>query len=395
MKFDLGHIKKLVVVHAVLKGNAAVFHYLTLKKVKDEIQFLAQGEGFSDLDDLLKKTGKNLPVVLHFSGKGILNKKAIKQENFHHSILLNANIDAFYFTDYLEEKYAFSSVIRKDVVGGYLTRFAENDVHIISISSGPFHAALLGEIINKPNLVVMATKLSLKADSILDFSKIAAGEEIEQRYILLGNERIPNNLIPCAAAGAAFFNPNPKVVFPENETVFTTNFEEAKQKNIFTRFGMGMLFFFLVLLFTNYMYLGHLNQVVMDNEVYLSEYNEQLANIADLEDEKNRKEKLLQSSGLLNKNFLSFYLMEIANSVPNEIIFDEIVLRPLKEEIKQRKKIAFEEHLVLVNGRAETSHELSKWIEKMEEKEWLSKVDILRYEYLKNEGVFELEMIVY
>ena len=157
---------------------------------------------------------------------------------------------------------------------------------------------------------------------------------------------------------------------------------------------MAIMLFFLTILTLNYFYLNHLNQVVLDNSFYLSEYDAQLAEIADLNEEVQRKENLLQSSGLLNKNFLSFYLMEIANSVSKEIIFDEIVLRPLKDEIKPRKKIAFEEHLLLVNGRAKTSHILSRWIEKIEQYEWLSKVDILSYDYVHNEGVFELEIIV-
>ena len=156
-----------------------------------------------------------------------------------------------------------------------------------------------------------------------------------------------------------------------------------------------MMLFFLCALFANYLYLGHLNEVSMENLVYLDAYNEQLTEIADLEDEKERKEKLLQSSGLLNRNFLSYYLMELSNSVPDQITFDGIVLRPLKEEIKERKKIAFDEHLLLVTGRSQTSHILSRWIENLEEEEWLDKVDILDYTYIRNEGYFELEMVVF
>jgi hypothetical protein len=303
-------------------------------------------------------------------------------------------LDAFYFSDYIEKQQVFSSVIRKDVVDGYVQRFTEKKCQVISISSGPFHAAILNAVLQKEAYTISNTTLEFDANLLTDFHKITA-EENETHSIMLGGETIPNKLIVCAATGAAFFNPSEQLVYPNNEGIFVATKEEAKQKNIFARFGMGMMFFFLLLLFANQLYLRHLNQEVIDNSVYLMEYDEQLTLIADLEDEKNRKEKLLQSSGLLNKNFLSFYLMEIANSVPAEITFDEIVLRPLKEEIKQRKKIAFEEHLVMVNGRSKTSHILSQWIEEVEQKEWLSKVDILSYDYEKNEGVFELEMLVY
>lgn len=394
MDFDLGHIKKINVIHIALDGDRATYHYMSLKQAKGEIDFVARGERISDLDELIKATSNRHPFLLHFSGKGILNRKAVHQENYHHSILLNGNLDAFYFSDYIEGQQVFSSVIRKDVVDNYVHQFTEKKCQVISVSSGPFFAAILNSVLKKETLKIGHTELHFQQDNLTDFNKIKTEDNLPQS-ILLGGENLPNALIVCAAVGAAFFNPNEQFVFPTNDTIFLENKEEAKQKNIFVRFGMGMMLFFLLLLFANHLYLGHLNQVVVDNSVYLMEYDEQLTLIADLEDEKKRKEKLLQSSGLLNKNFLSFYLMEIANSVPAEITFDEIVVRPLKEEIKQRKKIAFEEHLVFVNGRSKTSYILSQWIEDVEQKEWLSTVDILSYDYEKNEGVFELEMIVY
>lgn len=394
MQFDLGHIRKIIVVHIALDGARVTYHFMSLKQSKGEIDFVEKGERISDLDALIKTTSNRFPFLLHFTGKGILNRKAVLQDNYHHSILLNGNLDAFYFSDYIEGQQVYSSVIRKDVVDDYVRQFTEKKCQVISISSGPFHTAVLNGVLNKETLSIANTELQFNKNLLVGFNKIKADEN-ESLSILLGGESIPNKLIVCAAAGAAFFNPNEQLVFPVNDIVFIENKEEAKQKNIFVRFGMGMMVFFLLLLFSNHLYLGHLNQVVTDNSVYLMAYDEQLNLIADLEDEKRRKEKLLQSSGLLNKNFLSFYLMEIANSVPADITLDEIVLRPLKEEIKQRKKIAFEEHLVMVNGRSKTSHTLSKWIEAIEQKEWISKVDILSYDYEKNEGVFELEMIVY
>lgn len=402
MKFDIGHINKIAVVNIVLNGDEQRFHYLILKKVKNEINFVKKAERILDFEVLVKAVA-NLPVLVHFTGKGILNRKAVRQENYRHSILLNANMDAFYFSDYLEDKTVFSSVIRKDTVDGFVASFAAQKVQVISISSGPFHAAMLHELIqSKPGMPL--DKVSVEDISLVfsngiltDFGRVSDETEVGFQSVMLGDERISHHLLPCAAAGAAFFNPPlaNKVVFPENEPVFAVNLEEARQRNVFLRFGMGMMFFFLLILSANYFYLGHLNQVVADNAVFLMEYDEQLNQIADLEEEKDRKEKLLQSSGLLNKNFLSFYLMEIANSVPKDISFDEIIVRPLQEEIKDRKKIAFEEHLVLINGRARSSHVLSLWIEELEQADWLAKVDILRYDFVKNEGVFELEMMVY
>ncbi len=394
MNFDLGKIKRVHVIHVELGENANRYHFLTLKMAKSEIVFVKKGEAFLHIEDALKAMKANLPILLHFSGKGILNRKTNQHENYRHSILLNANSDNFYFSDYFEQGEVYSSVIRKDVVEEVIKSLEEKKRIVISFSSGPFFATILNKVLDKSDFTVDGHTLHFQQQKLVGFTKLTDLYANTLDTILLGDERLNLRLISCAATGAAFFNPSDQFVFPNYDRIFVQNLEEAKQKNIFTRFGTAVMLFFLVLLFSNYVYVGFLNQQVTENSIFLAEYDETLTQIVDLEEEKDRKEKLLQSSGLLNKNFLSYYLMELGNSIPSTISFDQIIVRPLTDEIKQRKKIAFEEHLILLNGRTTSSHVLSRWIQELEEKPWLEKVDILGYEYANSQGIFELEMVV-
>ncbi|MCC7453421.1 MAG: hypothetical protein IT222_04580 [Crocinitomix sp.] len=395
MNFDLGKIARVHVVHVELGENANRFHFLTLRKTKGEIVILKKGEGFLHLEDALKAMKANHPILLHFSGKGILNRKTSHHENYRHSILLNGNSDNFYFSDYFEQGEVFSSVIRKDVVEEVIQNLEEKKRIVISFSSGPFFASILNKVLDKSQLTVDGHTLQFQKQKLVDFTKLADPHANLTETVVLGDERVNIRLMSCAAIGAALFNPTDQLVFPSLDKIFVQNYEEAKQKNIFIRFGTAVMLFFLVLLFGNYMYVGYLNAQVSENAIFLTEFDETLTQIVDLEEEKDRKEKLLQSSGLLNKNFLSYYLMELGNSIPTTISFDQIIVRPLTDEIKQRKKIAFEEHLILINGRTTSSHVLSRWIQELEEKPWLEKVDILSYEYANSQGIFELEMMVF
>lgn len=394
MQFDLGYINKITVVNVNLNGNNPTYSFVTLKQKKDEIDFVQTGERIHDLKELIKAASNKHPFLLHFSGKGILNRKTKRVENYRHNVLLNANMNSFYFTDYLTDSTVFSSVIRKDVVQDIVQDFKNEKCQVISVSSGPFVGAFLNEILDKETLIADEFELIFEKNEFVDFSKLNAEDQIQNTFVNLGEQRVSKTQLCPVSIGATFFNPTENIVLPEDENIFLTNRDEAKQKNIFARFGMIMMVFFLVALFSNFVYLGQLNQQIMEEESYLAEFQDQLGEITRLEDERNRKERLLKSSGLLNRNFLSFYLMELGNSIPKEIVFDEIIIRPLKKEIKQRRKIEFREHLILLNGRSKTSNILSNWIEEIEEFEWLTKVDILDYSYLKNEGVFELEMIV-
>jgi len=86
--------------------------------------------------------------------------------------------------------------------------------------------------------------------------------------------------------------------------------------------------------------------------------------------------------------------MELSHSVPAEITFESINVRPLISEIKKKQKIEFYDHLIQVSGRSKTSDLLSRWIDELKKEEWLSKVDIMDYTYAKNTGNFKLEIVV-
>lgn len=390
MKFDLGHINKVAAVSVHLDGDRTHYNYLILKKAKGEIEFGKSGKRIPDLKALHKEITNRIPVLLHFTGKGILNRSVKKEENYRHSILLNANLEDFYFTDYLEADTVFSSVVRKSQVDEIVDLFNAEKVQVISISSGPFLPASLAEFISKEEFIVNQSLLKFDDNTLVSFSKTD-----ERGSISLGNDRFDHEMILCVGSGAQFFNSSDKIVLPESEEIFKTNFEEARQKNVFFRFAMGMMIFFLSILTANYFYLDYLNNQIVENYGELIEFEDQLAQLSLLEDERGRKEKLLQSSGLLNRNFLSFYLMKLSNSVPKNITFDEIVVRPLEDEIKKRQKIEFADHLILVSGQSKTSDVLSKWIDELKEEKWLAKVDIIDYTYIKNIGNFELEIEIY
>lgn len=392
MQFDLGYINKVAVVHVQMNGDNHQYHCALLKKVRGEINFQKKWEKIDSPEMLVKKTGKQVPLLLHFTGKGVLNRQVKYQDNYRHTILMNASINSFYFTDYIHENEVYASVLRRDVVEEIIQSFKNLQTEVISISSGPFILTRLGEIFDNDTINLSGVNLTFENGQLQSFKK---GALDRLPPVMVGEETISNPLMPCAALGAQFFFPSDEFVFPENESVFTTGLEEARQRNIFMRFGFGVMVVFLIALTANYFYLDQLYQEENENQAYLDNYGEQMTQLSNLKAEKIRKEKLLQSSGLLNKYFLSFYLMELGNDVPREIGFDQIVLRPMIDDIKPRHKLEFDDRTVFVSGHSESSHDLSQWIEDLEQEDWLAKVDILSYEYQKGEGIFELELIVF
>ncbi|MBI3133505.1 MAG: hypothetical protein HYZ14_02410 [Bacteroidetes bacterium] len=390
MKLDLGNINQLVCVTVQLNGDKTLFHYIMMKKTRGEITFGKMNKRIGSVEELVKEVSFRHPVLLHFTGKGILNRKIRREENYRHAILLNAQLDDFYFTDYLEEKTAYCSVIRRNTVHELLAEFAKHRLNVVGISSGPFVSVPLVPFFDKSSFVIDDIALTVEKDKVVSFEK----REDPAGSINIGADRIDYDVLGSVALGANYFNPSDRVMLSVDSPVFMTNLEEARQKNIFFRFGKMLMIFFLTLLAANYFYLGHLNTKIEENFVVLSEFEDQLAMLSTLEEEKDRKENLLRSSGLLNRQFLSFYLMELSHSVPSEITFETITVRPLISEIKKKQKIEFYDHLIQISGRSKTSDLLSRWIDELKKEEWLSKVDIVDYTYARNAGNFKLEIVV-
>jgi hypothetical protein len=391
MTIDIGTITTLSCITVHLEGERIIFHSIILKKSKGEISLGKTKKSMLTVKELVKEIGTRHPVLLHFSGRGILNRKIRREENYRHSILLNARLDDFYFTDYLQDKEVFSSVIRKNVVEEVHSEFSRQKLHVIGISSGPFITVPFAGFFDKPAYVVDDMILLVEKGKVVTFEKA----EHPIGHVMLGADRLDSELLGAVTLGAQFFNPSDQLMLSDKEPGFLVNLLEAKQKNIFFRFGMAMMLFFLFLLTSNYLYLGHINAQIGVNYGVLAGYEDQLADLTALEEEKNRKENLLRSSGLLSNRFLSFYLAEISNTVPRDISFHSLTVRPLVNEIKKKQKIEFYDRLIRLSGKSKSSEILSQWIEELKQEDWLSKVDILEYSYEKNAGNFELELIVF
>lgn len=388
MKFDLGHINKIVVLKILMKDEEYDYSLQVLKLKKGEIKLDAFIPDIPDEKTLFKKLKNKGPVLLHFQGKGVLNRTVQNEPGYRDHLLMSGNTDDFYFTDILKEGKVHCSIIRKDIPDELLKKLKEKEFHVVQITSGILVVGILKQYLNKEIIGFGDFALDLEKDwkIIKEPTRISSIE--------LEGEQVQAHQLESIAAGTLFFTKPENVQLSEQEEVYTVNYEEARQKNIFNRFGFSLMVVFLLVISANYMYLGQLNQEISLNYIRLSEFEEQLTRLAELEEEKDRKEKLLRTSGLLNHHFLSFYLAELGNHLPYNLRFDEFVVRPLIDDIKNKHKVEFQDQLIRIKGRSENSQVLSEWIEKIKQDDWILSVEILNYSYEKDEGNFELEIVV-
>jgi Tfp pilus assembly protein PilN len=167
-----------------------------------------------------------------------------------------------------------------------------------------------------------------------------------------------------------------QAILPE---AFAESKAKFKEQNTFERLGIGILAFFLLSLSANYFYVNHLNQIAAEKELELSSYGQQLSLIDRLNQEKNRKIQLFESSGLQSNEFISFYLDELGKSVPSTITLTVLETFPLKEGLKPRKKVEIDRETIAISGLCNTSKTLDDWMEKMERFSWIKSVELINY----------------
>lgn len=391
MKFNFGNIKKVASISVYLNGDGLRFDALILKFVKGEIEIQEEYNDLNTIEELTSKIGVQLPYVLNFNGKGVLNRKVDNSENKYQSILLNSNATDFYFTEYGLENNYYISVVRRSVVKQVVADIEAFKGCVINVSSGPFLLAGISQYIGKPSYTLHDYVLTFEKDKLIGFKKEVGNEK---QWYLVGKQNIRGESLSALSNGVQFFNSAPEFILPNDPPIFEKNYEEAKQKVIFKQFGFFMLVFFLVLLLGNYLYLGHLNKTVQSNAFLLAEYTEDFAKINELEEEKTRKEILLRTSGVLTKKYISFYLVEIAKSVPKEVVFNQLTVKPVKKEIKDKHKIEIDNQLILVNGISKSSSHLSDWISDLKKIDWINKVEIVDYEYAGGNGEFAIRIVI-
>lgn len=339
------------------------------------------GFEFSSLPEVIKSISKSLPIVLHLHGKGILNKTVKNKPNYRQSALLNSNEEDFYFYEYSTKENVFISVIRKEVLNDKIIELKNHHFYVVESFFGPFLLESNDLLPNQPTSIQFdKIQLDFKNKILVKSSKPSedstalslSGKQLEKAYA----EMAAKNYYDKLKSGNL------------NTNLFH---KDQKLKILFNRLAIFVLSFFLILLSSNYVWLNELNKEVADKNSKLAEHQEALDQINQLKEEKKRKLKLLNTSGILNSNFISFYLDEIAASIPTSISLSSMDVYPIRNNIKANKQIKIDDHFIIIEGKTERSQPFNEWIQDLTTNSWIEKIEIQNY-IKKKRGQYEFEI---
>ncbi len=366
---------KFVSIEVRLYEDAKEYRVVEIERKDNNLSILSS-RTIQDFDSLVNGLSKNLPILLSFTGNGIISKKVERTPNYRSKLLFNANADDFYWYELVQSEYVYASVIRNSIIEDRLDQFSKQQLFIVDVSVGPFVLSSLKPLLEKTSLLYSKDyKLQFDKDDLIQFDKFT--HEDDDVFYQIGEEKISfDDVVPFASLLNHLF-PNPKI---ESENDFLlTNREEFKFKEAFNTVGMIALPAFLIALLISYLFLGYYQKKYIELQVQIEEESIAYNKLILLENDRSSKEAILKESGLNNSNYLSFYISEITKNVPIEINLEELEIFSPKEKIKTSQRINFNNDTIEIVGETVSNEAFADWIKNVKTYSWIKNLEIVDF----------------
>jgi len=378
---------KTIQVVGVQFGKKTRYRVLRLDNANSELFVVEKSSGLS-YEELKNKLDKKHPLVLVFSGKGVLNKKVQRTPDYKSKVLLNVNTNDFFFYEYQQKKEVFISVARKSIINEQLVLFAEDSFLIVDYSIGAFSSVLLRSFVNKEVFTSNDVLLSFVGGELDSFSK-----NDENRTELIGEQQLSSAEMPLFATGLNYYYPNEQLEYDIN--FLAENRQEKNFKKYFELTGGLVLGSFFLLLLLSYLLLGYYSDKKVENNVSLEMLKDTSSKITVLEKERDDKRAILNESGVFTSNFLSYYINELTIDLPKTISLSEFLLFPNTRKIKQSEKVVFKTNTITIKGMSSSNSHFNKWYKGLKKINWTTEIVIVTYKKNRqNQYDFEIKMII-
>lgn len=378
-----------LLVLGVYKTDDGDMYYSLVIKKKGNTLNIVSSSVYSDLEALVKAIDLNLPVLVLIDGKGILNKKIDINNEIDITWKKNLDFNTIYYTDYKASNATYLSFSRKKTVDEIITNLQKKGLQLIDFYLGPLPSVLLFPTIKESILHSNDTLLKFEQHVLFEITKQT--DSLVKNYTL-GDKQISQYHLPLYGAVIHFFLKQKDI--SKNESV-NINTEEIIYKKSFNYFGVGMLVAFFMSLLMSYFLIQYYSAQNIDLNQQNVFSNQTYQQIIKLEAQKEQKMKILNETGQLSKNFLSFYVYKLSASVSPAVQINNLNVFPLSKEIKENEKVSITSNYIFIKGSTKSESSFDDWLSKLKEMKWIRKFEIVSLKKdKKNVQQFEIKILL-
>lgn len=343
---------------------------------------------FDTLDEIIAKYGNSTSYWIHVNGSGVLTRLIDRASGYKDDLIVNGNKDEFMFCSYTDQEKSAVSFVRSQSVQPFYDQLKDLRAHIIGISCGPI--PIFGVLENNETCIGEYS-LKYKDNKIETCSR----NENYTGVTSFRAEKTTDNIILAFSLLEIMTKVKKDFEFCLTEENAKKELEEFKQHKKFNILGVGSVILLLIIVMGNYFYVNHLNNQIAQFETDLSLSNENLTLLDRLDQERSRKEQLVENSGFLGDKYISFYLDKIGQSVPGTIYLRTLDVFPLIEKLKEKRKVNVDSRRIELTGLTNSNVVLDDWIEKLNRYEWVLSVEVLNYTKItEGQAQFKLVMLL-
>lgn len=380
---DISRFKnnKIQVLNVNFQEHSTIVYSCIVFKKENNQLLVNKKQYFNNFQELTDKLNKKIPLVVHYSGKGILHKKITQKEVVKSNLIFNQNINDFYFYELNVGSNVFVSFIRKQTVDLVLNELKQHHIFCVDCSIGPFVTAIL----NSENDILFSNdfELLMESNKLIDFLKVDPSKI--DRVNRIENHDLLYNETSLFASAVNYLFPNGKITTTEN-TILSSNKKERLYQKLFTVGAAFVVSFFLSSLTISYLLLNNYNQKYMESQVKMIHFQNLYSKMESLKQQVLYKEEILNSTGVYNEKYLTFYINEITMSLPSKIVLNEMNVFPLTNTVKEGKKISMDSQCILVEGQSNSSLHFNDWLKILKKEDWIVSIEIVEYKKVKSKN---------
>jgi hypothetical protein len=377
-------LKKIAGLHIhLLPDDQVRIHYVILEKKKNLISVLNSWE-FTSLQELIERVDLGIPISLSLDGKGILTKRLSSGtgDSPVRQVLPHADDHAFYYSLLQEGSWAMISLGRKDLVEQYIEKLRQANFSIAQVSLGSLSINAIVPFLASPDMEIqLLHQRVLICDGLIQEVKPGSANET----ITLGEEQLNSKILqPYANAVQQLLRQPMREV-----SSFALIHQEWLHQVLFKKLIISGLSFYFLILFINFFVFQDVSNTNVRLTNQLNQHKYHLAQQIELEEKVNKQEKLQSLLGLGRQSLFSYYADRLSASLYKEILLTDLLIHPMEVE-KGKQMFVFKVDWMEVKGVCDRPVVLNKWIEALEQQEWVEEIVEQKYttSWQREEGTF-------
>ncbi len=383
-KIDIAKKRYSVQVH--LEGEHCIF-YAVLSLYKDNSLEVLEQKVFRSRQQLFDYLSKSIPVILTLTGDKVIAKNVVNKTNYLQEVLFTSNPEDFYIYSRPQAENRLVAVVRKSIVKDLLEVFSAAGIAIIDLLVGPW------SLISFSALFESTTKF-ITPEYEFDFNTcelVTFEGDVTQltEFVLEDNTIYASSAVGFASLVHHFTIGNQYT----NYSAFVTELKERFTfKQLTKKAGIVTVAFLFLSLALSYSLSAFYAQKNANIQTQLNINTKLEQQITNLETDIANKETIVSAAGLGSGTYLSQFVWEIAQSVPDQIGLSQTQVFPLIRKIKEGEAIVFTQNQIMVSGMSNEAMTASDWVAKLKTIQWVKTVEFIAFNQIGNNYEFTLKI---